>query len=256
MDQIIFLGTAGARIAVAHQIRASGGIWITLDDTNILVDPGPGSLVRCIKSRAKLDPTKLDGIIISHRHLDHCADINVMIEAMTDGGHKPHGIIFAPVNALETDPVILQYVRSYVNEIQVLKEKGNYKLNNIKIETPIKHQHIDETYGMNFVGRNHQISYIVDTRYFDGLEDYYKGDVLIINVVRKDPGEIYHLSLPDAKKIIQKNKPKLAILTHFGMTLLKAKPWELATKMSEELGIKVIAANDGMQITLSGEPVE
>ncbi|MCP2598805.1 hypothetical protein NLC36_05640, partial [Candidatus Aminicenantes bacterium AC-335-L06] len=60
-----------------------------------------------------------------------------------------------------------------------------------------------------------------------------------------------HLTVQDAKKIISHIRPKLAILTHFGMTLLKARPWEVAQQLSEELGIKVISANDGMQINLS-----
>lgn len=250
MDRIIFLGTAGARITVAKQLRASGGIWIELDNTQILVDPGPGSLVKCVKSRPKLDPTELDGIILSHRHLDHSADVNVMIEAMTDGGYNRHGTVFAPLNALEEDPVILRYIRGYVRDIQVMVEKGKYTLKNISIETPIKHRHAEGTYGINFIGKNHTISYIADTTYFDLLPDYYKGDVLILNVVRKDSSVVYHLCLDDAIKIIEKNKPKIAILTHFGITMLKAKPWLLAEQISKELGVKVIAANDGMRIEL------
>lgn len=256
MDRIVFLGTAGARFTVFRQIRASGGIWITLDDTQILVDPGPGSLVRCLKSRAKLDPTELDGIILSHRHLDHSADVNVMIEAMTQGGFKPRGIVFAPGDALEEDPVILKYVREYVKGIKVIKEGGKYELKNIKIETPVRHIHRSETYGINFIGKKHQISYVVDTKYFEGLASYYKGDILIINVVRLKPSnevepQIDHLCLDDAKRIISEIKPKLAILTHFGMTMIKAKPWELADKLSQELGREVLAANDGMKIELS-----
>ena len=87
-DFIKFLGTAGARIVVSKQLRASGGMWYSLDGYNVLVDPGPGCLVRCISSRPKMDPMKLDAIILTHRHLDHAADVNVMIEAMTEGDLK------------------------------------------------------------------------------------------------------------------------------------------------------------------------
>ena len=53
---------------VTRQLRASGGIWFELDDAKFLLDPGPGSLVKCLTSRPKKDPLTLDGIILSHRH--------------------------------------------------------------------------------------------------------------------------------------------------------------------------------------------
>jgi hypothetical protein len=42
----------------------------------------------------------------------------------------------------------------------------------------------------------------------------------------------------------------LTILTHFGMTMIKAKPWVVAAELEKELGLKVIAASDGMKIDL------
>ena len=252
MNKIKFLGTAGARFVVTKQLRKSGGIWLTLDDTNVLIDPGPGSLVRCLSSKPKLDPMDLDGIILSHRHLDHSNDINVMIEAMTNGGFKKKGVVFAPAEALEDDPVILKYVRKYVEKIEVLKEKGTYKIGNISFNTPVKHPHHGvETYGFNIYGKSISISIITDAEYEEGLESHYKGDILIINTVMlKEKENIQHMSVEDAEKIISINKPKLAILTHFGMTLIKAKPWEIAEDFTKKLGVKVIAASDGMEVDL------
>ena len=158
MNKIKFLGTAGARFVVTKQLRKSGGIWLTLDDTNLLIDPGPGSLIRCLSSKPKLNPLDLDGIILTHRHLDHSNDINIMIEAMTNGGFKKKGIVFAPKDALKDDPVILKYVRNYVEKIEILKEKGTYQIGNISFSTPIKHIHGVETYGLNIHGKNHFIS--------------------------------------------------------------------------------------------------
>ena len=71
MNMIKFLGTAGARFVVSQQLRKSGGIWIRLDDSNVLIDPGPGTLIRCLSSKPKLNPMNLDAIILTHRHLDH-----------------------------------------------------------------------------------------------------------------------------------------------------------------------------------------
>jgi len=251
MNKIKFLGTAGARFVVTRQLRKSGGIWLTLDDTNVLIDPGPGSLLRCLSSKPKLNPLDLDGIILTHRHLDHSNDINIMIEAMTNGGWKKKGIVFAPSQALNEDPVVLKYVREYLHNIGVLKEKRSYKIGNISFTTPVKHHHGVETYGLNIYGKNHSISFISDTAYFEGLEKYYKEKILIINVVRLEgSNKIEHLSLKDAERIIAANKPKISILTHFGMTMIKAIPWDLAEKLKNKIGVKVIAASDGLEIDL------
>ena len=34
------------------------------------------------------------------------------------------------------------------------------------------------------------------------------------------------------------------------MTIIKAKPWEIAENLSQKTGVKVIAAGDGMEIDL------
>ena len=250
-NKIKFLGTAGARFVVMKQVRSSGGMWLTLDNTNVLVDPGPGSLVRCLSSKPKLNPMDLDGIILTHRHLDHSNDVNIMIEAMTNGGFKKKGTIFAPSDAFDNDPVILKYFRDHVEKIEVLKEKGSYNLENISFSTPIKHIHGVETYGLNIRGKNHSISIITDTEYFENLESHYPGQILIINIVLLERRDIIkHLCLNDAEKIISKNKPKLSILTHFGMTMIKAKPWEIAENLTNKLGVKVIAARDGLELDI------
>jgi len=250
MNKLKFLGTAGARFVVMKQLRASGGIWLTLDDTNIMIDPGPGSLVRCLSSRPKLNPMDLDGIILTHRHIDHSNDVNIIMEAMTNGGLKKRGTVFAPKDAFEEDPVVLKYARNYVERLEIIREKGIYQIGNVSF-TPVKSVHGVETYGLNIKGKSKSISLITDTKYFDGLESYYNGDILIINVVLlEEKPEIDHLSIIDAEKILSINKPKLAILTHFGMRVLKAKPWEIAENLTKKLGVKVIAARDGMELDI------
>jgi len=254
---IKILGTAGARFVMLNQLRSSAGVWYHLDGLNILLDAGPGTLVRCANSRPRLSPTKLDAIILTHKHIDHANDINVMIEGMTEGGFKKRGQVFAPRDALESDPVILQYLRSFPQRIEFLAEKQKYVLNEtISFETPIRHEHPVETYGVIFNLPDLRIGHLVDTAYFDGLIDAYSGvDVLILHVVRlkgEDDQEkgIQHLNLSDAEKIISTIKPRLALLTHFGMTMIKAKPWELALQLANKTGVHVQAASDGMLLDL------
>ncbi|MFN3466329.1 MAG: MBL fold metallo-hydrolase [Candidatus Brocadiales bacterium] len=254
---IKFLGTAGARFVVSTQLRASGGIWFSLDGVNILGDPGPGCLVRCTASRPKMNPARLDAIILTHRHLDHCADANVMIEAMTEGGTRRKGVLFAPRQALEEDPVVFQYVRKFLSRLEVLTEGGTYQLDGVSFSTPIRHQHPVETYGLNFKTSLGTISWVVDTAFFPGLLKYYRGEVLILHSVRhKDEDDrekgIFHLNLGDVENMVKELRPRVTILTHFGMKMLRARPYELAKMLSEKTGCRVIAASDGMRFELAG----
>jgi ribonuclease BN (tRNA processing enzyme) len=175
-----------------------------------------------------------------------------MIEAMAQSGFKQHGRLFAPADALETEPVIFPYLRSYLEGIEVLQEGKTYSIDNISFTTPIRHIHPVETYGLLFKTAEHTFSYIADSRYFDGLCRSYGGELLIINVVFLEAGRPFdHLSVPDAKHIITELKPKVAILTHFGMSMWRAKPWEIAQRLSEETGVRVLAARDGMKFDLT-----
>lgn len=250
---IKFVGTAGARFVVAKQLRSSGGLWLSFEGVNLYMDPGPGALVRCLASKPKLDPTKLDGILLSHKHLDHSGDINAMIEAMTEGGHRRHGVLFAPGDALEEDPVVFRYIRNYPERIEVLRENRDYSIGGLKFSTAGKHVHSVETYGFNFHLSDATVSYITDTKFHPGLLTQYPGDLLLLNVVllAENPDrQIDHLSLDDVKILLKKTRAKTVVLTHFGMRMLQAKPWEVAERLSEETGKKVISARDGMTLEI------
>jgi ribonuclease BN (tRNA processing enzyme) len=166
---MVILGSGGARIVVAKQLRASGGIWFSLAGTRFLVDPGPGALVRMTGSRHRLDPTKLAGILLSHRHLDHSGDVNNMIEAMTMGGTELRGALFAPSDTLGgDDPVVLKYVRPFLERVVTLAEGGAYELGNVRFTCPVRHQHRGEVYGFRFQTGRTSTDY---TDYTDSADD-------------------------------------------------------------------------------------
>jgi len=257
MDFIKFLGTAGARFVVARQLRSSGGIWLSLSGTHIHVDPGPGALVRALKSRPALDPQTLDAVFLSHKHLDHSGDVNAMIEAMTDGGFKPKGVLFAPSDALEGEPVVFRYLRSFLERVEVLRENTGYRLKNVTLSIPGRHVHHGvETYGFKLRGENGPvIGYLPDAKYEERLAGEYQGsDILIVNtVLRERRPDLEHLSLPDVEEIIKRVHPRKAILTHFGMTMLKHHPWEETAEISQRTGTEVIAASDGMMLEIQAD---
>lgn len=249
-DFIKFLGTAGARFVMIKQLRASGGLWVSSAGTNVLIDPGPGSIVRCNVSKPKLDPSKLDGIILTHRHLDHAGDINVMIEAMTEGGFKKRGVVFCPADALGQDCVILKYAQVFPEKIETLQPQQRYRVGDFSFQTSLPLMHRVQTYGLKFKLKETSVALLTDTRYFPGITDFYKTDILIICVVLFNPRpEIDHLCLLDVEKLLAQIRPKKAILTHFGMSMLKAKPKLQAEILSQKLGLEVVAAYDGMSLT-------
>lgn len=256
-ETITFLGTGGARFMIISQLLASGGLWLNLGGTEILVDPGPGCIIQATKR--KLRAEKLSAIIVSHRHLDHSADVNVMVEAMTEGGQRHHGTLYAPSDALEKDPIIFSYLKDRLDHVNALQEGKSYSIDNVILSTPVRHLHPVETYGLVFKTRKHTFSIITDTSYFNGLEQSYRGELLIINMTFLEPRSrskndelpTDHLSVPDAERLIRELKPRAAILTHFGMTVWKAKPWEVAEQLSQRTGTRVIAARDGMTFDLA-----
>src|SRR5438270_13868192 len=108
-------GHRGRPLHGGQQLAASGGLYIEEGSTRLACDPGPGAVVQYAKR--KVDLARLDGILVSHRHLDHCGDVNVMVEAMTEGGFRSRGKLYCPGDALDDDPVVLRYLRSFPDEV-------------------------------------------------------------------------------------------------------------------------------------------
>jgi phosphoribosyl 1,2-cyclic phosphodiesterase len=244
--KLTFMGTAGARFMVAKQLAASGGIYIEDGNARLSLDPGPGAVVQYAKR--KVDLTKLDGIVLSHRHLDHSNDVNVMIEAMTEGGFSHRGRLFCPADALEDDPVVLQYLRRFPEEIIRLEPETEYRVNGLAFSTTPRHVHQVETFGFRFGDR---LGWVTDSAYYDGIAEQHKAEVMVIHLVLMQcrPG-LPHLCLEDVERIIREAKPRLAIITHFGMTVWRAHPWEVAADLTQRVGTEVKAARDGMSLEL------
>lgn len=234
-----------------RQLRSSAGIWCSLQGEEILIDPGPGTVARCSSSRPRLNPEKLEAIILSHRHLDHSTDINVMIEGMTRGTFQRRGKVFLPSDAVDDEPVVYGYLRRSVEEVVLLRESGSYRVGAVTFTTPVRHFHSVETYGLVFDLPYGKIAFITDTLFFKELPGHYRADILVVNVLLYDPPSgrhVQHLDLASVRDIIRIVKPSLTIMTHFGMTMLDRKPWLIARQLSDETGCNVIAAADGMTL--------
>jgi len=226
--------------------------------TQIHVDPGPGALVRALSHVPPCNPRELEAIVLSHKHLDHSGDVNALIEAMTSGGFRRRGAVLAPADAFEGEPVVLPYAQRFAERIERLEaSSGPYRIGDVELRTSRAHLHASQTYGLHFAYGDLRLAYLPCGRYFDELAaDYARlsPDVLILNVLRfRDEMNVDHLTWDDACRIVAEVRPKVAVFQHFGTKMLEAGPQRLAQELEDALGLRAVAAYDGLLLDLATE---
>ena len=76
----------GAGGAVPTPTHCPAAYWIGVDKQQLLLDPGPGALVRLVKSgQAPLGVDQIGIVLLTHYHPDHCADLIALLFA----SHSP-----------------------------------------------------------------------------------------------------------------------------------------------------------------------
>ncbi len=247
--KITFLGTAGGRFVVLNQLRASGGWVLEMDREMFHVDPGPGALIRAKEYGVKLK--KLTGVVVSHAHPDHCTDVNMVIEAMTEGTRKKRGVLVGSESVIRGKGDFIQVVSPYhlkaLERVIIMKPGSKIKVGKVEIKTT-KTKHGDPScVGFVFSGSK-VIGYAGDGEYFKGQEDYFRGcEYLIVNCLRpRTKTWPEHMNAAMAEIFISKVRPKLAILQHFGMLMLRGVAEREAKIIQKNTGVKTITAKDGM----------
>jgi len=256
MARIIFLGTSGSSAVTSRQIRSSGGIILQLEDIQFHLDPGPGSLVKA--KEYGINPHHTTAILVSHNHLNHCNDINAVIGAMTHSGIEQRGLVLGSKSVLHAyegnHPFLTRYHQSLAERIMALEKNHKIGLELVEINA-IPAKHTDETaIGFKFFCPKFTLSYTGDTTLTAELLESLAGtDILILNVPNPGKKESNHnLNTDDAIKIVSHIRPKLAVLTHFGLDMLKADPLQEAREVQRITGVQTIAAQDGLVISPEG----
>jgi len=251
--RIVFLGTGGGRNVLLNQLRGTGGFRI-IGSKTIHCDPGPNTIMRCLQFKQK--PEKTDILAVSHNHLDHANDANLMIEAMTDCGKKKCGAVVASVSVLEGngrfDRAITRYHREMVEKAFALRAYEDAEFEGVKITATTTAHGDEEGVGFIFGMDGKRIGYSGDTEYYDGMaKEFEKCDILLLNALQPRGGKIpTHFGTDGAIRLLgaMKSKPAVAVLQHFGMGMLRAGPEVEARAVQEATGVKTIAAKDGMEL--------
>jgi ribonuclease BN (tRNA processing enzyme) len=251
--KLTFLGTGGGRINLIKQTRATGGICIS-GPKNIHIDPGPGALVR-MRDKG-MDPLKTDIMVVTHSHIDHIGDAGVLIEGMSHYALKTKGTLIGSEDALEgtmDGQCISRFHLSKVEKAIKAKPGETFEFEGGKFHFKKAFHDDFPSFGFVLEMGGKKIGYTGDTEYFGEMPGEYAGcDLLIINVMKPFSDEYTgHLTAEDASKLIGRVQPKLAILTHMGLKMLRYPAEKRASEVEAETGVRVIAAEDGMEI---GEP--
>jgi phosphoribosyl 1,2-cyclic phosphodiesterase len=252
-DQIIFLGVGGGRIVVSNQLVATGGFVLNASGYQILVDPGPGALVRGRQFGVKINKTNI--IFVSHSHIDHANDLNAAVDAMTLGGIYQKGIVIANKTVIQGDDQgnkwLQPFYKSKLKEYFPVTPGDKITINKLNFTmTPTKHD--TNCNGFRLDTENLSVGYTADTTYFDELADHFKGcKVLIMNTLR--PNKDFwktHLCSEDVVKLIERVRPEIAIIQHYGAKMLRSNPVYEAREIQRRTGVRTLAARDGMRVSL------
>jgi ribonuclease BN (tRNA processing enzyme) len=256
MAKIIFLGTAGSSAVVSKQLRSSGGIVLQIGDLQFHIDPGPGALNKAKEFGVNVHHNT--AVLVSHNHINHCNDLNVVVDAMTHGGIEHRGIVLGSKSVLHTTeqyhPFLTKYHQNLVEKIIPMEKNHKVGIELVEINA-LSAEHTDPTaIGFKFFCPKFTVAYSGDTKLTDKLVEELGGtDILILNVPYPgDQAVGMNLDTSAAIKIISAVRPKLAILTHFGLEMLKADPLQEAREVQRITGIQTIAARDGLTIAPEG----
>ena len=245
VTRITFLGTAGETTVLAKHDRTAGGIVLQTEENSFFLDPGPGALVQA--GKAKLSMRENTALIITSARIEQSGDGNAIIDAMTASGMDRRGVLMGDMTTL---PLIEKY-KLWLEKIIHLEPGKRVGVEDIDMVTlPTKESN---ALGMSFLTKDGIITYTSNTSYDESLCNHYKGsDIMILNVFTpkgvSTPG---FLNTDDAIAILKSVKPKLAIMTHFGLKMLKAEPLYEAREIQRQTNVQVIAAKDGMTLAIT-----
>ncbi len=249
---LVFLGTGGSRFTIMHQLRASGGLWFDWKGFPVVIDPGPGSLVRMRQHNPPLNPETIEAILVTHKHLDHTTDLNVLTEAMTGGGFKKRGTVLLPADTLEGgEPVLYKYLQEKMHHLGTWDNDSPSQLGGGRSvrAVPLTHHGV-ECYGLVFTEDEIPLWGLVsDTRYDrEWPESFHGCRLLVVNMtLARGRANLEHLAPEHVAAVVESLSPELTILTHFGRGVLKQGPELIAENIGNGRS-RVVAAKDGMLV--------
>lgn len=210
--------------------------------------------------RFKVPLHKVEVIYVSHIHLDHSNDADLLIEAITYSTlKKKRGILVATdlvLNGNEEeniDRAVSRYHQSLVSEVKKIAPGKVLKVGDVKFMGTATLHDEEDTTGFVLEMDGKKLGYTSDTEYFDGMAGEFEGcDAIVVNLLRATKPWKGHLYPETVIKFLKelKAKPAKVFLTRFGGEFIRTNARLIAKKIEDESGITTIATQDGLSVVV------
>jgi len=226
-SRIIVLGSV-SDINALNNNRTSAGIILDVDNSQILIDPGIGTIVRA--SQANIDLSMTNILLVSSTESVYCNDINAVIE------HSRELHMVCPKNLLDHEKSILTSVHAKnlkIVSIDVDEEKQT-NIKNIDIEAQYNKS---DAVSFKITTSKYVVGYITKARYSKQFVESFKdSNILIISLhqLKHDKNSKY-LDFEEITEIIREVNPELVILNGFSKKTLDQDPLDISRKIKQEL---------------------
>jgi L-ascorbate metabolism protein UlaG (beta-lactamase superfamily) len=176
--------------------------------------------------------------------------VNAVVEAMTLAGLDRKGVAIGAKSVVLSNGVLTPFHQSLVERVIALDKGQKVGIEMVEIHAVPVEAHDATAIGFKFYCPRFTLGYVPETKYTKELVDNLSGsDILIITLpVPENKENKCVMDKMDAMKLVQKIRPRLAIITHFGLDMLRADPLIVARDIQRKTNVQTIAAKDGLSI--------
>lgn len=254
--KITILGTGTFYV---NNLRSGPSYLLEVDNKKILIDCGPGTLIRL--SELGVNLKEIDYIFLTHFHSDHTSDLfafqmNFRLEEFFgDGSDYKTPIIFGPKGVKEFTKKLSEVYElpafDNYSKIEYREYKELIELDKLKVK-PFKVDHTAfgkkaKAYALRFEIDNKSVVFSGDGIKCKGFEKATKQTDLFIcdTSCSKGTGNLAHMDTYDIGEICQKSQVKKVVLTHF---YPNTKDIDLVSEVKEKYDGEIIMGSDFMEL--------
>jgi ribonuclease Z len=215
----------GSGTANPHPERSSAGFWLETSEAKVLLDISASVPHRLAQER--LDWGSIDSIWISHFHMDHCLGLAALLFAArhapeTRKRTKPLRLfggkgLEALIDKFNDAAGRKLYDQPFPLEVVEIEPLERFEIAPHLTAIALKTYHTDESFAIRVEDADGEVLvYTSDTGFAKEIATFSRGaDMMIIeSSFVKDKPMDRHLELAEAMYLINKARPKRAMLTH------------------------------------------